>query len=168
MGDKNSANLLTDWICRISRLSALYVGREMSRLGFGPAQFFILSELYMEDGISQNELSRRVVTDKSNTSRALTKLEQYGLIRRQIDPDHHKVKRVYLEPKAVEIEHVFNDIRQLWNSELLSNFSKKETQALLSGIKKTAANAEAYFFAHQPKNSVAIESDITCENREEI
>lgn len=136
---------LTPWICLISRLSTLYFGREMSRLGFGPGQFFFLSELYCEEGLSQDELSRRVGVDKSNTSRALTNLEAYGLIRRESDLINHKVKRVYLEPKAREIKNEFIKIQEKWNAVLIVGFSKKHKNRLMSDLKNMANNAKAYF-----------------------
>ena len=117
----------------------------MSRLGFGPGQFFFLSELYCEEGLSQDELSRRVGVDKSNTSRALTNLEAYGLIRRESDLINHKVKRVYLEPKAREIKNEFIKIQEKWNAVLIVGFSKKHKNRLMSDLKNMANNAKAYF-----------------------
>jgi DNA-binding MarR family transcriptional regulator len=136
---------LTSWICLISRLSTRYFGREMSRLGFGPGQFFFLSALYREEGLSQDELSRRVGVDKSNTSRALTKLEFYGLIRRESDLENHRVKRVYLETKAREIKNEFMKIQEKWNSIVVAGFSKKYKKRLMSDLKGMANNAKAYF-----------------------
>jgi DNA-binding MarR family transcriptional regulator len=142
---------LTPWICLISRVSTLFVGREMGRIGFGPGQFFLLSELYAEEGLSQDELSRRVGVDKSNTSRALAKLEKYGLIRRESDQKNHRVKKIYLEPKALKIKKEFRKIQNQWNAELLSGFSEKEKSELLSSLKKLANNAESVFYTDFPQ-----------------
>jgi DNA-binding MarR family transcriptional regulator len=136
---------LTPWICLISRLSTRFVGAEMGRMGFGPGQFFLLSELYAEEGLSQDELSRRVGFDKSNTSRALAKLEQYGLIQRKSDPENHRVKKVFLKAKAHKVRNEFRKIQNHWNDELLSGFTDKEKTALLASLRKIAVNAEAVF-----------------------
>ena len=136
---------LTPLICMISRLSSLFVGREMNRIGFGPGQFFLLSELYAEEGISQDELSRRVGFDKSNTSRALAKLERYGLVSRRPDPQNHRVKQVYLEPKAHQVRKDFIEIQNRWNALLLQDFSKEERAVLFSALKKLTTNAETAF-----------------------
>jgi DNA-binding MarR family transcriptional regulator len=133
----------TPWICRISRLATLFVGREMGRIGFGLGQFHFLSEIYGEEGLSQDELSSRVGVDKSNTSRALAKLEKYGLIYRKANPVNHKVKEVYLQQKALEIEKDFRKIQQRCNANLLRGFSEQEINMLLSSLKKMAQNAEA-------------------------
>lgn len=142
MAEKIEKERLTPWVCRLSRLSTLFVGREMGRIGFGQGQFFLLSELYAEEGLSQDELSRRVGVNKSNTSRALAKLEKYGLVSRKGDPGNHKVKKIYLELKAVEIQKEFRSIQNQWNTTLLNGFSEKEKGRLLSSLKKMAKNAE--------------------------
>ena len=154
-----ATDCITPWICMISRLSTLFVGREMGRLGFGPGQFFFLAELFGEEGLSQNELSRRVGVDKSSTSRALAKLEKFGLIRRQSDPQNHRVKKVYLEPKALKVKNEFNKIQNRWNAELLSSFPEMEKRMLFSGIKKIAANAEAVFHSEQPSAGISEEEE---------
>lgn len=150
MAAANSKARLTPWICLISRLSSLFVGREMSRIGFGPGQFFLLSELYTEEGLSQDELSRRVGVDKSNTSRSLAKLERYELIRRENDSQNHRVKKIYLEPKAFEIKQKFNEIQRQWNAELLNGFSEKEKKTLFSSLKKIINNAESVLYSDTP------------------
>jgi len=136
---------LTPWICFISRLSTRFVGGEMSRMGFGPGQFFLLSELYAEEGLSQDELSQRVGVDKSNTSRALVKLEKFDLIKREIDPQNHKVKKVYLRGKALKVRNEFKKIQRQWNTKLLKGFTKKEKAALIVSLIKIANNAETAF-----------------------
>jgi DNA-binding MarR family transcriptional regulator len=135
--------LLTPWICLIARMSTRYVGGKMSRMGFGPGQFFLLSELFAEEGLSQDELSRRVGVDKSNISRALAKLERYGLVERKSDPQNHRVKKVFLKPNAHIIRNKIREIQGQWNNELLNGLTKKEKAALFSGLRRIAENAEA-------------------------
>jgi DNA-binding MarR family transcriptional regulator len=136
---------LTSWICFISRLSTRFMGSEMNRMGFGPGQFFLLSELYTQEGLSQDELSQRVGVDKSNTSRALAKLEKFGLIQRRNDPKNHKVKKVYLRPKALEVRNEFKSIQRRWNTRLLKGFTKKEKAVFIEGLVKVADNAAVAF-----------------------
>lgn len=150
MGNLEIDEPVTPYICHISRLSMLFVGREMSRLGFGPGQFFLLAELYRNEGLSQDELSRRVGVDKANTSRALAKLEKYGLIRREGDSSNHRVKKIYLEPKARDIKEAFITIQQKWNAELLNDLPEEKQAELLSHVKKMNDNAIAFFHGKGP------------------
>ena len=145
MAAAKDRNPVAPRICLISRLSMLFVGREMSRIGFGSGHFFLLSELYGREGLSQDELSQRVGVDKSNTSRAIAKLEQYGLIRRENDADNHRIRRIYLTPKAHEIQKDFKNIQHRWNAVLLEGFSEEEKNEFLSGLESMAKNAEAFF-----------------------
>ncbi len=115
------------------------------RLGFGPGQFVFLAELFQEEGISQDELSRRVGVNKSNTSRALLKLEEYGLIRRENSLANHRIKIVYLEPRAREVEKEFRKIQKRWNSLLVEGLPEENKPILLAALKKIAVNAEIYF-----------------------
>ena len=134
---------LTPMVCKLSRLSTLFMGREMTKGGFGPGQFFLLSEVYEEEGLTQDELSRRVGVDKSNTSRALAKLEDYGLVERRSSSSNYKEKQVYLTPKAGEIEAEFRAIQQGWNDTLLAGFSDEEKRILFSGLTRMLENAQA-------------------------
>jgi len=136
---------MSPWFCKIGRLSTRFMGSEMKQLGFGPGQFFFLAALYQEEGISQDELSRRVGVNKSNTSRALLKLEKYGLIRRESVSSNHRVKIVFLEPKAWEVEKEFRKIQRRWNALLLEGLSEKIEINLLTVLKDIVANAEAHF-----------------------
>ena len=135
---------LTPMVCKLSRLSTLFMGREMTKGGFGPGQFFLLSEVYEEEGLTQDELSRRVGVDKSNTSRALARLEDYGLVERRGSASNHKEKQVYSTPKAREIESEFRGIQQGWNDTLLAGFSEEEKKMLFSGIARMLENAQAH------------------------
>jgi DNA-binding MarR family transcriptional regulator len=136
---------VSPWICRIARISTRFMGGEMGRLGFGPGQFALLAALYDEEGISQDELSRRVGIDKSATSRSLLKLEKYGLVRRESSPGNHREKIVYVEPKAREFENEFKKILHRWNAIILEGLPEEMKSKLLPALKEIAENAEAYF-----------------------
>ena len=140
----DTSDVLTPWICKISRLSTLFMGREMTRLGFGPGQFYLLAELYDQEGLPQDELSRRVGVDKSNTSRALAKLESYGFVERRVSSNNHKEKLVHLTPNARQLEAEFRKIQGGWNEILLAGLSNEEQQAVLSGLTRMLNNAQAH------------------------
>lgn len=139
----SSFEMLAPWICLISRLSTLYIGREMGRLGFGSGSFFFLSELYREEGLSQDELSRRVGVDKSNTARALARLERDGLVRREADSLNHRVKRVYLEPAARRLKAELRTIQAEWHRILLQGVPDDEAERVLLYLKRMTGNAAA-------------------------
>lgn len=138
---KSITDPLPPGICKISRLSTLFMSREMTRIGFGTGQFFMLSEIYARQGLSQDELSLKVGVDKSNTSRALTRLEKYGLIKRTAAPENHKEKRVFLTQKALDIQPVFRNIQRMWNNTLLEGFSDEEKTFISKALNRMLDNA---------------------------
>ena len=116
---------IAGWIHFISNLTRRHHGRKMSENGFGFGYFSYLVEIFFEEGLSQDELSSRVGSDKSNTSRIVSELEKARLIRRGSDPENHRVKRIYLEPKARQIEEEFLEIRSKWHAVLCEGFSEQ-------------------------------------------
>lgn len=145
MAESKGIDPVAPWICRIARLSTRFMGGEMEQLGFGPGQFQFLAALYQEEGISQDELSQRIGVNKSNTSRALLKLEKYGLIHRESRPENHRVKIVYLEQKARDLEKEFRKIQRRWNNYILEGLSEEIKINLLAALKEISVNAEACF-----------------------
>ena len=151
MTQTTAPDILTPLICRLSRLSTLFMGREMTRAGFGPGQFFLLAEIYAREGLTQDELSNRAGVDKSNTSRALARLERYGLVERRASRSNYKEKQVYPTPRAREIEPEFKEIQREWNDTLLAGFSDEEKQVLVSGLVRMLDNAQSPNHGNIPK-----------------
>lgn len=75
--------------------------RESQRLfkphGMTPAQFNVLNILAdVPDGLSQRELSDKLLVDRSNVTGLLDRLEKLGWVRRSDDPRDRRVYRVTL------------------------------------------------------------------------
>ncbi|MDH4041477.1 MAG: MarR family transcriptional regulator [Gammaproteobacteria bacterium] len=74
--------------------------RELAPLHLGPGRYLYLFSLYIRDGRKQQELADVIGVDKAAATRALSRLEQNGYIRRQSDKDDGRAVRVYLTPKG--------------------------------------------------------------------
>lgn len=59
--------------------------------------------LVNEDGLTQDELTKKVMVDKAATTRAVKSLEEKGFIIRKIDSADKRSKRLYLTSKGKEI-----------------------------------------------------------------
>lgn len=82
------------------RLSMMHIRNEMKQLGFGAGDYPFIAMLFLNEGLSQDELSRQMRVDKSYTARALAKLEKSGMMERRPDPYEHRIKRVFLGQEA--------------------------------------------------------------------
>ena len=63
-------------------------------------QWYFLRVLWVEDGLSQRELSARVGTMEPTTVIALRSMEKSGLVRRVRSNDDKRRSQVWLTPKA--------------------------------------------------------------------
>ena len=126
------------------RLSMMNVRAEMKRLGFGAGDYAFLVALFLDEGLSQDELSRRMRVDKSYTARALAKLEKAGMVERRPDPEKHRIKRVFLGKKALDNKLNFFNILQDWHKTLVKDIDKDDLDIIRTGIDKMITNAETF------------------------
>lgn len=74
--------------------------RELAPLDLGHGRYLYLFSLYNFDGRKQQELADIIGTDKAACTRALSKLELAGMIKRQPDKKDRRAMRVYLTGKG--------------------------------------------------------------------
>ncbi len=75
--------------------------------------------LFIQGGMSQDELSKFLRVDKSYTARAIAKLEKSRMAEHQPDPNEHRVRRVFLEKKAFKIIPLFIGALKQWHNVLI-------------------------------------------------
>lgn len=72
------------------------LSRALSSLDIKPPHLDILINLYRFDGISQQELARKLLVGRSNMSMLLPQMEKRGLIQRRGDSRDKRVLRLHL------------------------------------------------------------------------
>jgi DNA-binding MarR family transcriptional regulator len=103
-------NRLGSFGYRIGILHRLYfmcVKKAMSGNKFPACLIPFMTELYFEDGITQDMLSARVNMDKGTTARAILRLEHKKLVKRGENKVNRREKLVYLTPKAIKESKTF-------------------------------------------------------------
>jgi DNA-binding MarR family transcriptional regulator len=82
------------------------IGRRLERLfarhGLTPAQFDVLATLQQGDGITQQELSERLLVTKGNVCGLIDRAEAAGWVERRPDPEDRRVNRLYLTKSGRE------------------------------------------------------------------
>ncbi len=141
---KNGRKTIGRFIATLYRMGATYLSKELSDLKIGPGQYIFLAELFDKDGQSQDELTQRVNVDKANTARALKKLEDQGYVKRISDEKDKRIKRVYLQPSALEIEDEFWKIITGWSGILTQNIPQFRQDQLMKDLKEMTKNASTY------------------------
>jgi len=128
------------WIAALSRHGRAYMENEMKPYGIGKGQFPYLIRLLLFDGCSQDELSEYLLIDKTLTARALAKLEKQGFVRRQVDAQDNRIKRVYVTEKTRQLEDVIFEAPQNWNRILVRGFSNEERAQALDLLERMVEN----------------------------
>jgi DNA-binding MarR family transcriptional regulator len=99
-------------------------------LGIYPGQDRLLSELWIEDGMSQTELIEQLSVEPPTVTGTLQRLERDGFVRREPDSENRRVSRVYLTDTGRNLEA---PVREAWReieAELVSGLSPTEREIL--------------------------------------
>ncbi|HUP01540.1 MAG TPA: MarR family transcriptional regulator [Gemmatimonadota bacterium] len=74
-----------------------------------PTTCQVLAPLFEEDGLPISELGERAGIVKSSMTTIVRGLVEDGLVRLEADASDHRVRRLFLTPRARELERVLND-----------------------------------------------------------
>ncbi|MDU4934508.1 MAG: MarR family transcriptional regulator [Peptostreptococcaceae bacterium] len=131
---------IAKYISQIHRKSRVFMNREVSKYDIKSGQLMFLLDLYMQDGKSQEEISKKLEIDKGATTRTLKNLEEQGLITRVKDNHDKRTNRIYLTEKSKDVkEDVFNLIDQLRN-EVSKSLTDEEEEILIDLLEKIYKN----------------------------
>ncbi|MBY5539520.1 MarR family transcriptional regulator [Rhizobium leguminosarum] len=87
-------------VARACQLMQQTLARSLADLDIKPPHLDILVNLYRLEGISQQELARKLLVGRSNMSMLLPQMEKRGLILRRDDERDKRVLRLYLTPEG--------------------------------------------------------------------
>lgn len=125
----------------ISRCGAHYRNQELEPLGITGRQAGSLLAICNEPGISQDQLGRRVVLNKSNIARQLAALEEMELVRRETSPKDRRVLKCYPTEKTLEMLPRIRQIYRSWRECLLQDMTAEEQELLEQLLGKIKARA---------------------------
>ncbi|MDI7863854.1 MarR family transcriptional regulator [Rhizobiaceae bacterium n13] len=83
-------------VARACQLMQQALTKALAHLDIKPPHLDILINLYRFEGISQQELARKLLVGRSNMSMLLPQMEKRGLIERRGDARDKRVLRLYL------------------------------------------------------------------------
>ncbi len=93
------------WISvgRACQLMNLALARELADMQLKPPHLDILVNLYRFEGITQQELARKLLVGRSNMSMLLPQMEKRGVLVRKGDEADRRVLRLYLTDEGREL-----------------------------------------------------------------
>lgn len=114
-----------------------------SKFGVTASQWHFLRVLWIEDGISQRELSERVSMREPTTVIAVKRLEKGGLIHRKPSTQDGRKINIYLTPKAKALKAKLMPLVEEVNDLATRGMTAKERSELRRLLGKVNDNLEA-------------------------
>lgn len=125
----------------ISRCGGHYRNQALEPLGITGRQAGSLIAICREPGISQEQLGKRVVLNKSYIARQLLALEEMGLVKREVAPNDRRVLRCYPTEKTQELLPQIRQVYRDWRDLLLVDMTEQEQELLEQLLSKIKARA---------------------------
>ncbi|WP_050613695.1 MarR family winged helix-turn-helix transcriptional regulator [Bacillus testis] len=124
------------YIAQIYCKGSAIISKELQEFGIGSGQYRFLLQLYRQDGISQEELSKLLLVDKATVARAMKKLEEENLVYRVRDQKDNRYYKVFITEKALDIkEEVFNKVHA-WDETIKQSLTKEEEAQMIYLLQK--------------------------------
>lgn len=115
---------------------------EFKPYGLSKNQYIYLVRICENPGIIQEEIVYMVKVDRSTASRAIDKLEQGGLIRKEQESDNRKNKALYPTEKGKEMYAFLRKEDDYSNAAAVKGLTAEEEETLLRLLQKVRANVE--------------------------
>lgn len=103
-----------------------HVNARFSEFGLYEGQHSMLMALWMEDGLAQAELTRRLGVEPASVSKTVERMEAAGFVQRQPDPEDARANRIYLTDQGRALEQPVKQVLAEAEDRLLANMSLEE------------------------------------------
>lgn len=125
-------------IRRVHQIGVSIFADEFKEQDITPLQFSILWTLLSHSGIDQVSLAQYVALDRTTCSNIVSRLEEKGCIRREVDPDNKRAKLVYITEEGRDlfesVEHLMGNV----SKKMLNPLSSEERKTFLNLLQKLA------------------------------
>ncbi|EGY1138446.1 MarR family winged helix-turn-helix transcriptional regulator [Listeria monocytogenes] len=139
MADRQES--LAKAIAIIHRSESSFKNKKLLETGLNIGQLRYLWTLYKEDGISQESMAKRFMVDKASVTRHIKRLEELGMIRREIDAKDRRIQRIFVTETGFQMRDLIEEVTAEWSALLTANFSEKEKDDLMHLIGRLSDNA---------------------------
>lgn len=111
-----------------------------ARHGVYEGQQFVLRRLWREDGLTPGQIARQLGLATPTVTRAATRMEASGLLRREPHPTDRRLVRLVLTARGRELEGVIGPEMHALTEQALAGFSAEERAELIQALQRMARN----------------------------
>ena len=124
----------------IARLLRTSYDRRVRRFGLTRSQWWVITNLYRNDGLTQSELAETLDIERASLGRLLDRLEANGWVRREPCRKDRRAKRVLLSD---EVDPVMREMRAIaagLRRDAMSGFTAEEQEAFVDVLLAIKSN----------------------------
>ncbi len=122
---------------------ALASATAFARHGVYQGQQFVLRTLWREDGLSPGEVARRLGLATPTITRAATRMEAAGLLRREPHPADRRVVRLRLTDRGRALEKILDAEMAQLTDRALASLTPAQRDALVIALEQVSRNLSA-------------------------
>jgi DNA-binding MarR family transcriptional regulator len=111
-----------------------------ARHGVYEGQQFVLRRLWREDGLTPGQIAKQLGLATPTVTRAATRMEAAGLLRREPHPSDGRLVRLVLTDRGRELEQVIGPEMRALTERTLIGFSDTERAELVRALRRMAGN----------------------------
>lgn len=112
----------------VSRLRRTLFDKWLAPLGITRSQWWVLAFLSRNDGMPQTELALELDVGKVALGALIDRLEQGGFVRRVLDQNDRRVKRVVLTKQSKELLETLRERNSQFNKRILKGLAKTDLE----------------------------------------
>jgi MarR family transcriptional regulator, organic hydroperoxide resistance regulator len=122
---------------------ALASAAAFSRHGVHEGQQFVLRSLWAEDGLTPGEIARRLGLSTPTVTKATTRMEAAGLLRREPHPSDGRMVQLRLTSRGRDLEKVIDAETDKLTERALATLGDAERSALIKALRQIRRNLSA-------------------------
>jgi DNA-binding MarR family transcriptional regulator len=111
-----------------------------AQLPITPEQFGLMTHLWKQDGLSQQELAVLTCRDRANVTRIIDILEREEIVERRDDVNDRRVFKIFLTKKGKALEENTAAIAKQAIKDATQGISKEEIDICMKVLKQTIEN----------------------------
>lgn len=115
-----------------------YVNRNISEFGINTTQLHLLFEISDKSDINQEQIASRCNINKGAVARSIRKLEEMGLVTRQIDENNRRQNKISLTKDGEEVLEKTLKVLHNWEDSVILEDGYIEKELLQKVLKEIA------------------------------
>ena len=127
----------------IARLLRMNYDRRVKKLGLTRSQWWVINNLYRNDGLTQSELAETLDIERASLGRLLDRLEANGWVRREPCSLDRRAKRVRLANEVGPVMREMRTIAAELRRDAMSGFAPNEQEAFVDVLLSIKSNLVA-------------------------